>query len=106
MSEAAVFSNGKLFYNTLDAQTVAVDAETAKESWQFKTGSGIVGQPVPYGGKQYVAILSGVRGRPGAVVAGGLDRRDGPAALGFASAMTDLTEAMTREGRLYVFSLA
>ena len=43
--------------------------------WQFKTGSGIIGQPMTYkgpDGKQYVAILSGVGGWAGAIVAGGL----------------------------------
>jgi glucose dehydrogenase len=37
--------------------------------WQFKTGSGIVGQPISYrgpDGKQYIAILSGRRGVAGA----------------------------------------
>ena len=41
-------------------------------------------------GKQYVAILSGVGGWAGAIVAGDLDPRDGTAALGFVNAMRDL----------------
>ena len=58
---------------------------SGKALWQFKAGSGIVGQPVSYrgpDGKQYVAVLAGVGGWAGAVVAGDLDTRDGSAALG------------------------
>jgi hypothetical protein len=49
----------------------AINANTGL--WQFKTGSGIIGQPTTYrgpDGKQYVAILSGVGGWSGAIVAG------------------------------------
>ena len=59
---------------------------TGQELWKFKTGSGIIGQPITYrgpDGKQYVAVLSGVGGWAGAIVAGELDPRDGTAALGF-----------------------
>jgi alcohol dehydrogenase (cytochrome c) len=76
--------------------------------WQFKTGSGIIGQPVSYkgpDGKQYVAILSGVGGWAGAIVAGGLDPRDESAALGFAGVMKDLPKYTTKGGMLYVFTL-
>ena len=62
------------------------DATTGELLWQFKTGSGIIGQPVTYrgpDGKQYVAVLSGIGGWPGAVVVGGLDTRDDTAALGW-----------------------
>ena len=76
---------------------------TAQPLWQFKTGSGIIGQPVTYrgpDGKQYVAVMSGVGGWAGAIVAGDLDPRDSTAALGFAAAMTDLPgEDDTREAR-------
>jgi alcohol dehydrogenase (cytochrome c) len=76
--------------------------------WQFQTGSGIIGQPTTYkgpDGKQYVAILSGVGGWSGAIVAGGLDPRDPTAALGFVGAMKDLPQHTTKGGTLYVFSL-
>jgi len=76
--------------------------------WQFKTGSGIIGQPTTYrgrDGRQYVAILSGVGGWAGAIVSGDLDPRDGTAALGFVNAMRDLKEATTKGGTLYVFRL-
>jgi alcohol dehydrogenase (cytochrome c) len=86
----------------------AIDARTGEELWKFKTGSGIIGQPVVYrgpDGKEYVAILSGVGGWAGAIVAGGLDPRDPTAALGFVNAMTDLPDNTTKGGTLYVFSL-
>jgi alcohol dehydrogenase (cytochrome c) len=86
----------------------AVDARTGQELWRFKTGSGIIGQPVTYRGpdnKQYVAILSGVGGWSGAIVAGNIDPRDSSAALGFTAAMTDLPGATNKGGTLYVFAL-
>src|SRR5207253_556462 len=56
-------------------------------------------------GHQYVAVLAGVGGWSGAIVAGGLDGRDSSAALGFVNAMRDLPEKTTRGGMLYVFAL-
>jgi hypothetical protein len=76
--------------------------------WQFRTGSGIIGQPTTYrgpDGHQYVAILSGVGGWAGAIVAGNLDPRDRTAALGFVGAMQDLKDVTTAGGMLYVFRL-
>ena len=51
-----------------------------------------------------MAVLSGVGGWAGAVVAGGLDARDPTGAIGFAGAMKDLPEHTTKGGTLYVFS--
>ena len=96
------------FYGTMEGWFKAVDARTGQELWKFKTGSGIIGQPVSYrgpDGKQYVAILSGVGGWSGAIVAGGIDPRDSSAALGFVNAMTDLPGATNKGGTLYVFAL-
>jgi len=96
------------FYGTMDGWFKAVDARTGEQLWRFKTGSGIVGQPISYlgpDGRQYIAILSGVGGWSGAVVAGDLDTRDGTAALGFANAMTDLPQATSKGGTLYIFGL-
>ena len=56
-------------------------------------------------GKQYIAVLSGVGGWSGAVVAGGLNPKDGTGALGFSNAMADLPNHTTKGGTLYVFSL-
>ncbi len=55
---------GVAFYGTMDGWFKAVDAKTGKELWKFHTPSGIIGNPITYthGGKQYVAILSGVGG--------------------------------------------
>jgi PQQ-dependent dehydrogenase (methanol/ethanol family) len=96
------------FYGTMDGWFKAVHARTGEVLWQFKCGSGIIGQPITYrgpDGKQYVAILSGVGGWAGAIVSGDLDARDGTAALGFANAMSDLPQATTKGGMLYVFAL-
>jgi glucose dehydrogenase len=97
-----------VFYGTMDGWFKALDARSGKELWRFKTGSGIIGQPVTFrgpGGRQYVAIASGVGGWAGAIVSGRLDPRDGTAALGFVNAMTDLPEKTTAGGMLYAFAL-
>jgi PQQ-dependent dehydrogenase (methanol/ethanol family) len=107
-SGAAVTAGGVVFYGTMEGWFKAVNAETGKELWKFKTGSGIIGQPTVYrgpDGNEYVAILSGVGGWSGAIVAGGLDPRDGSAALGFVNAMKDLPDKTARGGTLYVFAL-
>jgi PQQ-dependent dehydrogenase (methanol/ethanol family) len=96
------------FYGTLDGWFKAVNAKTGELLWRFKTGSGIVGQPITYrgpDGKQYVAVLSGVGGWPGAIVTGELDPRDATAALGFVNAMADLPNATSKGGALYIFGL-
>jgi lanthanide-dependent methanol dehydrogenase len=97
-----------VFYGTMDGWFKAVDARSGRLLWQFRTGSGIVGQPISYrgpDGRQYIAVLSGVGGWAGAVVAGDLDTRDGSAAMGFANVMGDLKERTTKGGMLYVFAL-
>jgi lanthanide-dependent methanol dehydrogenase len=97
-----------VFFGTMDGWFKAVDASTGQQLWQFKTGSGIIGQPVSYkgpDGKQYIAVLSGIGGWAGAIVAGGLDARDATIALGFGNAMKDLPQYTTKGGMLYVFSL-
>jgi PQQ-dependent dehydrogenase (methanol/ethanol family) len=107
-SGAAVTAGGVVFYGTMEGWFKAVHAETGKELWKFKTGSGIIGQPTVYrgpDGNEYIAILSGVGGWSGAIVAGGLDPRDGSAALGFVNAMRDLPDKTARGGTLYVFAL-
>jgi PQQ-dependent dehydrogenase (methanol/ethanol family) len=97
-----------VFYGTMEGWFKAVNAESGELLWQFKTESGIIGQPITYkgpDGHQYVAILAGVGGWSGAIVSGDLDPRDGTAALGFVNAMADLKEATTKGGALYVFRL-
>jgi PQQ-dependent dehydrogenase (methanol/ethanol family) len=107
-SGALVTAGDVVFYGTMDGWFKAVDARDGKRLWQFKTGSGIIGQPVSYrgpDGKQYIAVLSGVGGWAGAIVAGDLDARDASAALGFVGAMADLPQKTSKGGALYVFAL-
>src|SRR4029453_767975 len=78
-SGALATAGDLVFYGTMDSQFKALDAKTGALLWQFRTRSGIIGQPVSYrgpDGKQYIAVLSGVGGWAGAIVAGGLDSRD------------------------------
>jgi alcohol dehydrogenase (cytochrome c) len=85
-----------------------VDARTGALLWKYKTTSGIIGQPIAYrgpDGKEYIAVLSGVGGWSGAIVAAGLDPRDSTAALGFVNAMHDLPTVTPKGGTLYVFAL-
>jgi alcohol dehydrogenase (cytochrome c) len=96
------------FYGTMDGWFKAIDANTGALLWQTKLGSGIIGQPTTYrapDGKQYVAVLAGVGGWAGVVVAGDLDSRDPNAGLGFVNAMADLKNATTKGGMLYAFAL-
>ena len=107
-SGALVTAGDVVFYGTMDGWFKAIDARNGNVLWQFKCGSGIIGQPVSYrgpDGKQYIAILAGVGGWSGAIVAGGLDPRDQTAALGFVGAMGDLPDYTARGGTLYVFAL-
>ncbi|WP_161915318.1 PQQ-dependent dehydrogenase, methanol/ethanol family [Methylosinus sp. C49] len=66
-SGALVTATGVVFYGTMEGYLKAVDGKTGKELWSFHTGSGIVGDVVSYehGGKQFVAVLSGVGGLVG-----------------------------------------
>ncbi|MDE3761530.1 methanol/ethanol family PQQ-dependent dehydrogenase [Sinorhizobium meliloti] len=101
-------AGGLVFYGNMEGWFRAVDAKTGEVLWQFKTSSGIIGQPTTYrgpDGKQYVAVLSGVGGWAGSIVSGDLDPRDSTAALGFVNAMADLKQATTKGGNLYVFAL-
>ena len=97
-----------VFYGTMDGWFKAVDARNGHELWKYKTVSGIVGQPISYrggDGHQYVAVLAGVGGWAGLIVANDLDARDGTAAGGFVNALKDLPSMTGRGGMLYVFRL-
>ncbi|HEX9108047.1 MAG TPA: PQQ-dependent dehydrogenase, methanol/ethanol family [Longimicrobiales bacterium] len=107
-SGAVVTAGDVAFYGTLEGWFRAVDARNCKILWQFKTASGIVGQPIVYrgpDGKEYVAILSGIGGWVGAIVSGDLDPRDPTAAAGFVNAVQELKKLQTTGGTLYVFAL-
>jgi PQQ-dependent dehydrogenase (methanol/ethanol family) len=97
------------FYGTLDRWFKAVDARNGALLWQFHAGSGFIGQPVTYkgaDGAQYVAMLSGVGGWPGAVAAAKIDPRVRNAALGFTGATQDLPAYTKGGSELLVFKLA
>jgi PQQ-dependent dehydrogenase (methanol/ethanol family) len=107
-SGALVTAGDVVFYGTMDGWFKALDARSGKLLWQFKTESGVIGQPVSFraaDGQQYIAVLAGVGGWSGAIVSADLDARDGTAALGFANAMRDLPSVTRKGGHLYVFGL-
>jgi PQQ-dependent dehydrogenase (methanol/ethanol family) len=107
-SPALATAGGLVFYGTMDGWFKAIDARTGKLLWKFKTGSGIIGQPISYrgpDGHQYIAVVAGVGGWAGAIVSGKLDPRDPTAALGFVNATKDLPNKTTAGGMLYVFAL-
>ena len=70
---ALATAGGVVFYGTLDGWFKAVDARTGAPLWQFKVGSGVVGNPMTFlgpDGKQYVAIYAGIGGDMGLLIAG------------------------------------
>jgi len=104
-SGALATAGGVVFYGTLEGYLKAVDAKTGKELYKFKTPSGIIGNVMTYehGGKQYVAILSGVGGWAGIGLAAGLTNpTDGLGAVGGYAALKNYTSL---GGQLTVFSL-
>jgi lanthanide-dependent methanol dehydrogenase len=101
-------AGGLVFYGTLDGWFKAVDARDGHLLWQFRTSSGIIGQPITFqraDGHQYVAVLAGVGGVAGRVARNDLDVRDATAAHGYANALRDLKPPQDSGGRLYVFGL-
>jgi lanthanide-dependent methanol dehydrogenase len=46
VNRGAAYFNGKIIYNTLDVQTVAVDANTGKEVWRTKLGDINLGESI------------------------------------------------------------
>jgi PQQ-dependent dehydrogenase (methanol/ethanol family) len=72
-SGALATAGDVVFYGTLEGYIKAVDHD-GKELYKFKTPSGIIGNVTTYehGGKQYIAVLSGVGGWAGIGLAGGL----------------------------------
>ncbi|MFO1088091.1 MAG: methanol/ethanol family PQQ-dependent dehydrogenase [Hyphomicrobiales bacterium] len=104
-SGALATSGGVVFYGTLEGFLKAVDQKDGKELFKFKTPSGIIGNVTTYehGGKQYVAVLSGVGGWAGIGLAAGLtDPNDGAGAVGGYAALSKYTSL---GGELTVFAL-
>jgi alcohol dehydrogenase (cytochrome c) len=106
-SGAVVTAGDVAFYGTMDRWFKAVDAKSGKVLWQFRTPSGIIGQPTTYSvnGVQYVAILSGVGGWPGAIANSAINAQGRNGALGFAGAMQDLPAYTSAGSTLLVFAL-
>ena len=104
-SGALATAGGVVFYGTLEGYLKAVDAKTGKELYKFKTPSGIIGNVMTYeqGGKQYVAILSGVGGWAGIGLAAGLT--DPTAGLGAVGGYAALSNYTALGGSLTVFVL-
>jgi lanthanide-dependent methanol dehydrogenase len=105
-SGALATAGDVVFYGTLEGYLKAVDPATGKELYRFKTPSGIIGNVMTYmhGGKQYVAILSGVGGWAGIGMAAGLTKdTDGLGAVGAYKALADYTQL---GGVLTVFGLS
>jgi lanthanide-dependent methanol dehydrogenase len=73
-SGALATAGDVVFYGTLEGYLKAVDMQTGKELYKFKTPSGIIGNvnTFTHGGKQYIAVLSGVGGWAGLGMAAGL----------------------------------
>lgn len=107
-SPALATAGGLVFYGTMDGWFKAVDQRSGKLLWRFKTGSGIIGQPISYrgpDGRQYIAVMAGIGGWPGAIVSNNLDVRDPTAANGWGAALPDLPKRTQPGGMLYVFTL-
>ena len=104
-SGALATAGDVVFYGTLEGYLKAVDANTGAELYSFKTASGIIGNVTTYmqGGKQYIAILSGVGGWAGIGLAAGLtEPTAGLGAVGGYSALSNYTRL---GGQLTVFAL-
>jgi len=104
-SGALATAGGVVFYGTLDGYLKAVDAKSGQLLWKFKTPSGIIGNVNTYthGGKQYVAVLSGVGGWAGIGMAAGLTGdQEGLGAVGAYKALSSYTQL---GGALTVFTV-
>ncbi|MCK5829753.1 MAG: methanol/ethanol family PQQ-dependent dehydrogenase [Methylococcales bacterium] len=99
-----------VFYGTLEGYLKAVDAETGKELYRFKTPSGIIGNvnTWSYKGKQYVGVLSGIGGWAGIGIAAGLDSGEDDSnseGLGAVGAYRSLSSFTKLGGTFTVFAL-
>ena len=104
-SGALATKGGIVFYGTLEGYLKAVDAETGKELYKFKTPSGIIGNVMTYEheGKQMVGILSGIGGWAGIGLAAGLT--DPNAGLGAVGGYAALSKYTALGGQLTVFTV-
>ena len=105
---ALATAGGVVFYGTLDGWFKAVDARTGKVLWQFKVGSGVVGNPVTYtgpDGKQYVAIYAGIGGDMGLLIAGDVAANLPYDVRERGTTLPDISRWTSWGGELFVFSL-
>ncbi|WP_429646924.1 methanol/ethanol family PQQ-dependent dehydrogenase [Skermanella aerolata] len=104
-SGALTTKGGVAFYGTLEGYLVAVDMKDGKELYRFKTPSGIIGNINTFvaGGKQHIAVLSGIGGWAGIGLAAGLN--DPQAGLGAVGAHASLGQYTNLGGVLTVFTL-
>jgi alcohol dehydrogenase (cytochrome c) len=104
-SGALATAGGVVFYGTLEGYLKAVDMKTGHELYRFKTPSGIIGNVMTYehGGKQYIAVLSGVGGWAGIGMAAGLT--EDTAGLGAVGAYRALSNYTQLGGVLTVFAV-
>jgi PQQ-dependent dehydrogenase (methanol/ethanol family) len=80
VNRGAVYDNGRIFFNALDAHTIAVDANTGKEIWKQKLGEVTKGEtmtmaPIVVKGKVLVGNSGGEYGVRGWITA--LNTSDG-----------------------------
>jgi lanthanide-dependent methanol dehydrogenase len=104
-SGALATAGNVVFYGTLEGYLKAVDAETGRLLYQFKTPSGIIGNvnTWTHDGRQYVGVLSGIGGWAGIGLAAGLT--EGTAGLGAVGAYRALSNYTQLGGALTVFAL-
>lgn len=105
-SGALATATDVVFYGTLEGYLKAVDAQTGRELWRFKTASGIIGNVNTYkhNGKQYISVLSGVGGWAGIGMAIPSLENDADG-LGAVGAYKSLSSWTNLGGVLNVFSL-
>ena len=105
-SGALATASDLVFYGTLEGYIKALDAQSGRELWRFKTASGIIGNVNTYKheGKQFISILSGIGGWAGIGIAlPQLENdTDGLGAVGAYKALSSWTNL---GGILSVFSL-
>jgi lanthanide-dependent methanol dehydrogenase len=125
-SGALATAGDVVFYGTLEGYLKAVDAQTGRELYRFKTPSGIIGNinTWMHKGQQYVGVLSGIGGWAGIGLAAGLLQQDNAqawhdavgrggegdntistAGLGAVGAYTSLSNYTQLGGQLTVFKL-
>jgi PQQ-dependent dehydrogenase (methanol/ethanol family) len=104
-SGALATAGDVVFYGTLEGYLKAVDADTGRPLYRFKTPSGIIGNVNTWlhDGQQYVGVLSGVGGWAGIGLAAGLaGDTEGLGAVGAYKSLSSYTQL---GGMLTVFTL-